>query len=1084
MGSNTNPAATFAGLPSFPEDVATVPLLRLSLNKLAERDEVEIQRLNAACEDLGFFYLDLQEASLVPDILDDVDELFHLGSRLFELPLEEKQKYDLSSQKSYFGYKAQGAAVVDRQGNLDRNEFYNVSKDDMLGISEPLPAPDVIRNNRKTLTSFMKTSHSIVTLILDLLNQSLGLPQSTLTNLHRLQAVSGDQVRFVKAPPQPVDDRRTALGEHTDFGSVTILFNRLGGLQVLPPGADADWVYVRPLPGHAIVNLGDAMVKFTNGLLRSNIHRVVSPPGEQADCTRYSLVYFARPEDNVPLRRLEGSSRIPALDEGVVEEDINSKDWIIRRALGRRVDVPGVDYEKSAGTEVLSRRLKVPRAWATPPRTPTHWSDSVATTPESVAPRTQADNIKDIDRRRSIFLNANKNLIGPLVGQSLQDDLVSTPICGDPNTIPYALRAQPRSLRANLKQYQLEGFSWLLYLKNNGVGGILGDDMGLGKTLQTLSLFQHMKDYETYRDHNTPIQNDLTELWSILHWLYPEVFVPSTTQNFDEAFSLTKGACDSSFLDSLTKFLPLVMLRRTKSSPHIGLNIPEKKETIISVPLTDLQLAWYHEILTGVRDLARPGQTTGLERATNTFQGSTSAQDIEGLIDLAMADWETQGATGSKKKSRITTNVLMELRKCSIHPYLLADAIPENYSLGEHIVQTSGKFIVLQKMIRQFVVTEKKKIIIFSGFDQALNLCEDLLQMEKLHAPFSHVRLDGGTTNAWRKLSLFLFANDPRCKVFLLSIRAGGEGLNLVSSSTVIFIDEDWNPQIMRQAEARVHRLGQTQPVQIFRLHARGTVEEQMRRRLTKKAYLADQVMKAPLEDDRYSPMDLDSDNSEQLALAPRNPVVHDALNVKELMKSDLSTILHCCTINEENAFEMSRAEKKEWLERAERVKTNIFNGEQIDTSSRGYSVYKETIIGISKASRRIGKSRVVMIDDWEVSRESVEAALKFSPTKPKPKATSKAGKINDTHNCCGCGKPASQVGRLLFTCLHCPRAYCEHCLDWGKTTYIGNDSKGESCGYFPTSAYYIICFACRVPTKKRQLDEMDLDDAKRTRQY
>jgi isopenicillin N synthase-like dioxygenase len=204
----------------------------------------------------------------------------------------------------------------------------------------------------------MKTSHSIVTLILDLLNESLGLPQSTLTNLHRLQAVSGDQVRFVKAPPQPGDDRRTALGEHTDFGSVTILFNRLGGLQVLPPGADADWVYVRPLPGHAIVNLGDAMVKFTNGLLRSNIHRVVSPPGEQADCTRYSLVYFARPEDNVPLRRLEGSSRIPALDEGVVEEYINSKDWIIRRALGRRVDVPEVDYEKSAGTEVLSRRLK------------------------------------------------------------------------------------------------------------------------------------------------------------------------------------------------------------------------------------------------------------------------------------------------------------------------------------------------------------------------------------------------------------------------------------------------------------------------------------------------------------------------------------------------------------------------------------------------------------------------------------------------------------------------------------------------------------------------------------------------------
>lgn len=206
----------------------------------------------------------------------------------------------------------------------------------------------------------MENAHSIVTLVLDLLNEHLGLPPSTLSNLHRLRGVSGDQVRFIKAPPQPMDDRRTALGEHTDFGSVTVLFNRLGGLQILPPGEDAEWCYVRPLPGHAIINLGDAMVKFTNGLLRSNIHRVVSPPGQQADATRYSLVYFSRPEDNVPLKRLSGSDRIPPLAADVIEEEINSKDWIIRRALGRRVDLyNSIDYDKSAGTEQMSRRIKV-----------------------------------------------------------------------------------------------------------------------------------------------------------------------------------------------------------------------------------------------------------------------------------------------------------------------------------------------------------------------------------------------------------------------------------------------------------------------------------------------------------------------------------------------------------------------------------------------------------------------------------------------------------------------------------------------------------------------------------------------------
>ena len=206
----------------------------------------------------------------------------------------------------------------------------------------------------------MLNAHSIVTLVLDLLNEHLELPPGTLANLHRLNALSGDQVRFVKAPPQPMDDRRVALGQHTDFGSVTVLFNRLGGLQILPPGRDAEWCYVRPLPGHAIINLGDAMVKFTNGLLRSNIHRVVSPPGAQADTTRYSLVYFARPEDDIPLKRLDGSNKIPPLPEGVVEEDINSKDWIIRRALNNRIALnKEIDYERGAGTEVQSQRLYV-----------------------------------------------------------------------------------------------------------------------------------------------------------------------------------------------------------------------------------------------------------------------------------------------------------------------------------------------------------------------------------------------------------------------------------------------------------------------------------------------------------------------------------------------------------------------------------------------------------------------------------------------------------------------------------------------------------------------------------------------------
>lgn len=114
-------------LPPFPDDVPTAPLLQLSLHKLLQRDPSELQRFVRACEDLGFFYLDLSsDAGLGRSILSDADALFGVGEELLGLPLEEKQQYDFSGQKSYFGYKAQGAAVVDRKGNLDRNEFYNV----------------------------------------------------------------------------------------------------------------------------------------------------------------------------------------------------------------------------------------------------------------------------------------------------------------------------------------------------------------------------------------------------------------------------------------------------------------------------------------------------------------------------------------------------------------------------------------------------------------------------------------------------------------------------------------------------------------------------------------------------------------------------------------------------------------------------------------------------------------------------------------------------------------------------------------------------------------------------------------------
>lgn len=118
-------AQQFDNAPPFPDDVPTAPLLRLSLAKLLQRDNEEVNRFIRACEDLGFFYLDLSGPG--DSLLADADELFKVGAALYDLPLEEKQKYDFMHKNSYFGYKGYGANVVDRDGNLDRNEFYNVS---------------------------------------------------------------------------------------------------------------------------------------------------------------------------------------------------------------------------------------------------------------------------------------------------------------------------------------------------------------------------------------------------------------------------------------------------------------------------------------------------------------------------------------------------------------------------------------------------------------------------------------------------------------------------------------------------------------------------------------------------------------------------------------------------------------------------------------------------------------------------------------------------------------------------------------------------------------------------------------------
>lgn len=247
-------------------------------------------------------------------------------------------------------FKPVGATKTDANGTRDTASFFNVSKDAILENTTRWPLPDPVLAHKALLARYMRSAHSTGLAILAILAAKLGVPMEILANCHRIAEEAGDHVRMTHGPARKSADLpEIQTPGHTDFGSITILFNWLGGLQVwsdpargasfenvVDPDAassgDARWLWVRPPPpNHAIVNLGDAMVKWTGGVLCSGRHRVVPAPGEQGKFDRYSIVYFVRPEDKAVLKRLEASG-IPKLKPGEEDEEIDAKSWIIKQA--------------------------------------------------------------------------------------------------------------------------------------------------------------------------------------------------------------------------------------------------------------------------------------------------------------------------------------------------------------------------------------------------------------------------------------------------------------------------------------------------------------------------------------------------------------------------------------------------------------------------------------------------------------------------------------------------------------------------------------------------------------------------------
>lgn len=168
-------------------------------------------------------------------------------------------------------------------------------------------------------------------------------------------------------------------------------------------------------------------------------------------------------------------------------------------------------------------------------------------------------------------------------------------------------------------------------------------------------------------------------------------------------------------------------------------------------------------------------------------------------------------------------NVIMQLRQVCNSPLNFYDPFPNGEGLDESIITSSGKMLLLDRLLPA-LFKRGHKVLIFSQFTNQLDILTDYCE----YRGFNACRIDGAVGQKDRAGQIELFNNDPDFKIFLLSTRAGGQGINLASADTVILFDSDWNPQQDLQAQDRCHRIGQTRPVIVYRFATKDTVEESL----------------------------------------------------------------------------------------------------------------------------------------------------------------------------------------------------------------------------------------------------------------
>jgi len=326
----------------------------------------------------------------------------------------------------------------------------------------------------------------------------------------------------------------------------------------------------------------------------------------------------------------------------------------------------------------------------------------------------------------------------------------------------------------------------------------------------------------------TPIQNNVRELFGMMHVLDPEAY-PSW-EEFQERFCDGGKEVDATQVMRLRDVLKPRMLRRMKEDVE---TIPAKEEIVVWVELTPEQRNYYRAIYEKqVHVLLEGAKAKHVPQLRNLCMELRKVCNHPFLCDGLESDY------GEKKRKALAASA-ERAKALAVEKGLAAPPPPPAEPTPlELLVGSSGKMTLVAKLLPK-LKSQGKKVLIFSQFTIVLDLLEDYLH----EMSYEFERLDGSTSQADRQAGIDRFNRDGSGFVYLLSTRAGGMGITLTAADTAVIYDSDWNPQNDLQAMARCHRIGQTKEVKVYRLVTKATYEQSLFETSAKKYGLDEAVL-------------------------------------------------------------------------------------------------------------------------------------------------------------------------------------------------------------------------------------------------